>query len=543
MSFQLYADKTTLNPLLNPTDFATLSVTASQSDGMPLDLKDTTVSYSIQTLATSGNVVVARLEGDRLVGLEGGLARVTATAQIEGVMQHASLDIVVRPFVREYHQTLTMKLFLGQKKYAGEMNYKPLHTFESALELIKKVDTLTLGIPKIIYLVGWQLDGHDWYYPDWSRLDPQLKRARDITPVESLRWLICEAREYHTTVSLHINMFDAYRSSPLWDEYVKKDVIARTANGSFFDRGEHYHGEKVYCVNYTREWQEGLAQRRIDTLLEMLPELVEGGTIHLDNFSANWKGNWRNLWRKRLLSEWHARPENGGITVEDELESQRKIYRYWRQKGLDVTSEGMNQNRPDAMIGLQPMAWWYTAPKRWQMHIPERLYARGETFTISDGDFRFGANLHGENLFLKSPHDFSAFLGKFCRTSLPWVYLSRLERLKFKGGRVYYSDGVVAGREGFHRVIRHGDFILRLDDNLFVPALWNEPERQIIAYSKKGYASITWRLPDDWADVKTVAIFQVTPDGLLPELTLDIVKHSVTLSLKANQAVVVIPHS
>jgi hypothetical protein len=29
--------------------------------------------------------------------------------------------------------------------------------------------------------------------------------------------LIKEAKAYHTTISLHINMIDAYKDSPLWD--------------------------------------------------------------------------------------------------------------------------------------------------------------------------------------------------------------------------------------------------------------------------------------------------------------------------------------
>jgi hypothetical protein len=274
----------------------------------------------------------------------------------------------------------------------------------------------------------------------------------------------------------------------------------------------------------------------------MLPELVEGGTIHLDNFSAHWAGTWRNLWRRRLLSRWHARPENGGISLEDELESQRKIYRYWRSRGLDVTSEGMYQNRPDAMIGLQPMAWWYTVSRRWQMTIPERLYARGQPSGGGDGDFRFGANLHGEDLFLKQPGDFSALLGKFCRTTLPWYYLSRLERLKYAWGTVTYSGGLTAARRGLRRIIRHGDFILRRDDNLFVPVLWNEPQRQIIAYSRNGYQDVSWRLPETWMGVKSVQVQRITPGGLQPEGRLEVHHQTLTLSLAPNQAVVVIAH-
>ncbi|MDR1593995.1 MAG: hypothetical protein LBS43_05860, partial [Prevotellaceae bacterium] len=71
----------------------------------------------------------------------------------------------------EYHQTLWMKLFLSsvdavkgegrQVKMRDRGESKVETTFEQALEIIRKTDNLTLGIPKIVYLVGWQYNGHD----------------------------------------------------------------------------------------------------------------------------------------------------------------------------------------------------------------------------------------------------------------------------------------------------------------------------------------------------------------------------------------------
>ena len=60
-------------------------------------------------------------------------------------------------------------------------------------------------------------------------MNPRLKRPQDATALASLRWLIREARKFNTTGSLHINMVDAYKASPLWEEYVTKDSVARDA--------------------------------------------------------------------------------------------------------------------------------------------------------------------------------------------------------------------------------------------------------------------------------------------------------------------------
>ena len=169
----------------------------------------------------------------------------------------ATTDVVVRPFYRDYHQTLVMKLFLGMEgepveRLAKEPLFQKKHdvlcTFEEALEVIRKADNLTRGIPKIIYLVGWQKGGHDHGYPAWSEVNPRLKRQQDATALDSLRWLIREARRFNTTVSLHINMVDAYRQSPLWDEYVAKDCLARDANGQLLIAGDpHERRRHVQC--------------------------------------------------------------------------------------------------------------------------------------------------------------------------------------------------------------------------------------------------------------------------------------------------------
>jgi len=73
-------------------------------------------------------------------------------------------------------------------------------------------------------------------------VNPRLKRQQDANALQSLRWLIREARKFHTTVSLHINMVDAYKQSPLWDEYVAKDCFARDSDGKLLVAGIQMQG-------------------------------------------------------------------------------------------------------------------------------------------------------------------------------------------------------------------------------------------------------------------------------------------------------------
>ena len=132
------------------------------------------------------------------------------------------------------------------------------------------------------------------------------------------------------------------------------------------------------------------------------------------------------------------------------------------------------------------------------------------------------------------------FLGMFCRTTLPWYYLSRLDRLKVEADAVQYSGGVVAGTEDGKKVIRKGQFLLRENDNLFFPALWNPKE--IVAYSRQGYTDRSWQLPEEWTSVQNVVVHDITLQGLASnKTTIPVIDGRIRLTLKADQAVSLLP--
>ena len=537
----LTLDRKVLNPMRAGQAAGKLILTAFYTDGSQRILGLAEAAITARTKHASGNVEVVALDGGTVVAREGGVATLEATVAEGGKTFKATADVVVAPYYRDYHQTLVMKLFMGMEgdpveRLANDPTFRKGHevmcTIEEALDVIRKTDNLTRGMPKIIYLVGWQKGGHDHGYPAWSEVNPRLKRAKDATALDSLRWFIREARQFNTTVSLHINMVDAYQQSPHWEEYVAKDCFAKDESGKLLVTGIQVKGEDMYNVVYPKEWEAGLAQRRIDGLIQMIPELKDGHTIHVDVFVANRDGG-------KPISPWHAKPENGGLMPDKYVETQRKIFHYWRDRGFDVTGEGTGWAHPpgEHFIGLQPMSWWYS----WNpMEIPECLGARGRTDRGGDGDFRFGSSMHGEEIWKQDKANMPGFQGMFCRTTLPWYFLGRFERQKFENEAVYYSDEVLALTENGKRVIRKGDFVLREDDNLFVPALWNGKE--IIAYSRPGYENKAWQMPADWSDVKSVDLYHITLEGCKPlKKTVPVTAGKLVLSLAKDQAVSIVP--
>jgi hypothetical protein len=423
-----------------------------------------------------------------------------------------------RPWNFPYHQTLVIKLFLAQKLPPnGSRVYL---TFEQALDALRRIDNLTRAIPKIVYVVGWQFDGHDSKYPSWAEVNPRLKRPQDSTAADSLKWLMSEGSRYHSTVSLHINMMDAYPDSPLWDTYVRNDLLCKEKDGSL-RRGGIWDGQQAYLVCYAREWNAGFAQKRIDGLLNLLP-LQKAGTVHIDAFDS-------------------VEDPGHGISREEQAKTQRKIFRYWKDKGVDVTSEMVY--RPDPFIGLQPMAWHFQFTLRQYMDIPASLFCGGTD--SGEGGKLFGTSMMAEDRVREDSERMTGLLPDFCLRTLPWYYLNRHDRLRLlltpEMSEATFSDGLVVRLYRDNRYsIEHNGRVLRDGDNVCMPALWLE-NKELIAFSADGYERKAWQLPPAWEEVKRVTMSEITMAGnqRLADLAVD--GRTLTLSLRAGQAVSIVP--
>lgn len=441
-----------------------------------------------------------------------------------------------------YHQTLTLKLFLSQAEYDGKFKKRDNDkstvslTIEHALEVIKKLDQLTLGIPKIIYLVGWQYNGHDSKYPAFFEGNEKLKRPQDKNALESLRWLMQAAKQYHTTVSLHINMFDAYEDSPLWEEYVKQDIIAKNTDGSLRP------GEWGYPISYAQEWKTGFTQKRIDSLCKLLP-IQQAGTIHIDAFhtwpplpsvDANGKA-YINL-DKKVTSPYLK------FTEKDETEAQHKIFEYWASKGIDVTSEGIDFLRISDFAGLQPMAWWFIRSAEEYLRYPASYYTGG----VDNGEWGklFGSSMHAEAEIKKDPLQLNGILENFCLNTATWHFLNRLDRKFLVQGKdfkkVVFSENVESGTRNGKYYLSQNNNLLVEEDNICIPASWL-PQPALIAFSKTGYKNKTWHLPENMRSVKKLDVYKITTEGKKLLNSIQNNKGLIQLSIPASEAYLILP--
>ena len=313
------------------------------------------------------------------------------------------------PWNYDYSQTLLVSMFLCSRDAVGDVDGKVYLSFDDALSVIKKFDNLTLGIPKIVYLVGWQFTGHDSGYPSWSVVNDRLKRKEDKTALDSLRWLMQQARQYHTTVTLHINMHDAYRNSPLWKAYDENNIVLKDRAGNPI-KGDVFDGMQSYQISYDQEWKTGFAQKRIDDLLKMLPELKQAGTVHIDAFHS--------IQRVRKNDGDGRSSPYLDNTIDDEIAAQRKIFRYWRKQGLDVTSEyGINDLRKDPFIVLQPLALHFS-----NVDFREREWL-GKPVHFAGLPPKSYTGTPGEGIDLSSdPKNLTGVAVQFCTEVMPWYW-------------------------------------------------------------------------------------------------------------------------
>lgn len=398
-------------------------------------------------------------------------------------------------FNYDYSQTMVMKLDIGLPDNNG--GCRVFNTFDEALEKIKIADALTLGAPKTVYLVGWQYNGHDDKYPAFFEVNESAKSAQDSSAHESLLRLVEEAKKYNTVVSYHINLSDAYPCSPLWDEYVEKDLILKNRFGKLKKTGT-WNGRTAYQVRFAEKYKSGCFKSRVDRLMELLP-IREAGTVHVDAFFVR-KGK--------------------DTSIKEEKIYRRKMIEYFMQNGVDVTSEFIYRERNNGLrlhfgksdvIGIIPAFWNLVLSQKDYLRYSSREIAGGclnmDLQTDKDLQYLFYGNTSGEGCFSEKGDWTKSFTESFALGSVPYFYLNRHELLGIDGrGKkrvASFSGGVETSISG-RRITENGR-VIKSENTLCIPIAWRE--NSYFAWSKDA-CSEKFYVP-----FEEVEISEITPQG------------------------------
>ncbi len=455
------------------------------------------------------------------------------------------MDFIRKPNY-DYSQTLWMKMFLAEPDFENNRS-KVYITFRQALEMIRVMDNLTQGILKIVYLVGWQGLGHDDCYPEMEEVNEYLKEPDDISARQALLNLFEEAKKYHTVVSFHGNLADAYSATPCSPQLVETNSILKNRDGSPAVI-EVFNGRDAYKVSYKGYYESGLFKKNWDRFCEVTP-VREAGTVHLDNFCI-------------------AQNMNPYTSVEEEAEARNKMLDYITSLGIDVTTEytyrelelrsdspehpinkyyraqGMEipegdwRNAPFRTLGRIPASWWTSNMTAQEcMDIPPEIYSGHLTDSKQLAAF-YGA-MHGEDIWMRksiNPEDWAdKFIYQFCTLQLPYFYLNRHKRLELTeqndGYIVKFSDGIVS--DGIKSEIKKDGMILKSGGDVLLPL--DKENTVFIAYSEKGKSG-EWNIPD--AAFTKVEIAEITINGNIAAGEAEIKNGRISLDIKPGQALV-----
>lgn len=427
-------------------------------------------------------------------------------------------------FKHDYSKCMMTKLYMSEPD--GKGGSKVYCDFEQALEIIKTTDNITHGIKKIIYLVGWQYNGHDDQYPAFHKVNANLKRDNDKTALDSMLWLIEQAKKFNTIVSVHINFADAYTNCELFEDYVKAKALIRTSSG-LPAKVEKYNGMDCYKVSYKEEWESGLFQKRLDKIIDMLP-LAECGTIHVDN----------------LQCYFNRKPY---VSIEEMMKYRALMIEYAASKGIDITTEFIyregsatrfmygrlvrhNTKYPIALLDKCPAFWLVdniTANEAYDLY-PTRL-AGGIIKNKKLANLFYG-NMHAEDLW-KNNEWTQQFIEQFMTVNLPYFLLSVKERVELKKGKnihVVYSDGTVSYANG--DIIHNGQYLKQGGDVCMpypIKDTW-------AAYSINGCQK-------EWfvGDYRQAEIFEITPNGYVEVERVSLTNGKLQLVLNKKTAVLI----
>lgn len=419
----------------------------------------------------------------------------------------------------DYSQTMMMKIDIGVPD--KQVRSKIFNKFSDVLEKTEIVDNLTFGAPKIMYLVGWQYRGHDDKYPSFFNVNRGAVVYGE-SPHRSLISLMDEAKKYNTTISLHINLSDAYENSPLWQEYCNKNLILRDKKGKLVVTGK-YNGLNAYHVRAKAEYESGCFQRRADAVISMF-QLEKQKTVHVDAFFVN----------KGLET-----------TIAEEKKYRRKMIEYFTDRGVDVTTEFIYRERncgyrslwgKSDIIGLVPAVWNLRMTQADYFRYPSTVLAGGELCIDiqldKDLQYLFYGNAHCEECFNKEAWT-EDFVREFSLKTVPYFFLNqrKLKRISgFGKGRIAHFDMGVETSIKDKKITKNGN-VLKEGETLCIPITWKD--NTYYAFSGEG-KSHTFSVPSGDASV-----FELQEEG--PALLFDkkITQGRITLDMKKNRGYII----
>jgi hypothetical protein len=400
---------------------------------------------------------------------------------------------------------------------AGNKN-DPCANLAQSKEIIDYIKNITDGIPQIIYLVGYQYDGHDTGYPAFDKLNPRMGTSEELYALSKY----CDS--INSVLSIHNNMCDAYKGN----KYFSPDIMATDYDGSpmFWE----IFADSAFHTSHYKDVKTGMIFKRLDELFKIFPI---HRSIHFDAMRVT---NCNPAWEKDTIG-----------VLEEYYLGLKPIAEWFRQKGVLITTETQNGNPVDlSTIAVGMWTYFRLIFEYKQIYhgkivgggIPEfdapLQYSAGMGNSITQ-DFSYKPykghlDFQTNKAHMKEIVYLSSILYQFLLTK------EMLEVNRNDGGyRIRFSDDVVSVYDGktAHLKVTWKDMVIAEDGERFVPT-----HGGIYAYSQKG-ADREWLLPEGFRNVK-LKVYELTGSGKKEFTGYSVSGDKIRIKLTANQSVKIV---
>lgn len=356
------------------------------------------------------------------------------------------------------------------------------YPFLRILDNIKKFNLISDGFEQTIIIKGYQSEGHDSMHPNFANIS---ERAGGI---EEFQTLLSESEKYNANIGVHINHTEAYPEAPQYG-----DVVSTVGGWSWYD-----NSKQIIRENDIMNLETGMGAR-LEDLIKLAPGL---DLVYIDVYMD---GRWPAHKLTSKLNEM-------GIAVASEY-----------AKALTKTSVWAHHAYNGGYGTTSELA-------RFINHQEKDIFGGTNLFR---GNSRQGINgWQGES-------DLNVTMKNFFTSQLPFKYLMGFPVSKWEDNKITFGDNneVVSKIEGNVNIItKDGNEVAR-GNKIFIP--WDAKTEEKIYHWNDSTQATTWTLPNSWADLENVYLYELTDLGKVNETSVPVINNQVKLSVKQNTGYVI----
>ncbi len=389
--------------------------------------------------------------------------------------------------------------------------------FSEVLQRIREFAAQTDSAAYVMYLLGWQYEGHDSGYPSVDKVNENLGGF------DALVNLIEEAKKYNVNVSFYDNYDDSYPTHPGWDP----DVICVDPQGQLI-KGGVWEGSQSYLISPHKYVMKN-ALERVRFTLDTYP--VQG-SYFIDVLSGGFNGG----------RKYDFDPKNPSGAILN-FKAKLRIIEAFNKRGIDIATEdftgyfvghvgtfgniiAFDNVYFENEVAIPLIPFIYHSKTSYGMKISDRskdltrfIYGhRAEKFTnkrsvFTPADYILD-NLPKQKLYGKAMRSYNRN--------------GNVERVVYEDGSVVEVN-VTAGK---YSVTLEDGFEIARDYTSFVPV----SDNAIMACSRDG-GVISHALPKTWNGKRNLSVWKLNADG-----TRDRVKHKISKGKVSFQAAPNVPY-